>query len=178
MRGEPTRCATLHSSSGRPEPAGGGPLRPVCSKEPDLVSRCFKLAEPLLRDLWLAHDEVQKEAVLERLVRYGPRLQPSQVQPARREALQGGHQAAGRVRRDEAQRALGAGRRLSGPGRLAPLDDNEARAVAVVVLNALGQDFQTVAQSGRTAGHRGQARLTPFSNLTRRAGRVMVRDRL
>src|SRR5215472_9613772 len=128
MRGEPTRSGRSASPSRPPKSA-------VCTEEADLAGRCLQVPKAIFGDRRLAHDEVQKEAVLERLVRDRPRFQTGQIQPARREALQRCDKAAGHMCRGEAQRALAAGWSLPWPRGLARLDDHEASPVAVVVLN-------------------------------------------
>src|SRR5207253_2185485 len=155
-----------------------GAMGRVGAEEPDFKGGDLQLAKGRLGGLRVVDLEVQKEPVLERQVRDGPRLQPGQVHPAGGEAGQRLQQASGLVRGDEGQRRLLSWPALAWAPRLAALGNQEAGLVRVVVLNTDRQDLEPIASCRLRAGDRSQPGLGMLRQLARRAGGVVDAHRL
>src|SRR2546426_8474963 len=137
--------------------AGGG----IGPEQLDLGRLFGERLQRLVRHRGVVDLEVDVEPVLPRSVRHRTRVEPGQVDAALRKGSQRGDQAARLVRSDERKRGFGQAGWAGSCDRPA-VDDQEARLVGIVVLDALGQDLQPVAAGRSAAAGRGRApRPTP-----------------
>src|SRR5439155_15290491 len=136
--------------------------RGIRPEQLDLRARLLQVAQRRLRRggrRRLAVDrEVDVEPVLERPPHHRPAVQPREVDPAPREAVQRVRQAARPMRGDERDRPLPPRTAVARARRRALLDHHEAGAILRVVLDRLRQHVQPVPRSRRLRGNRRRPR--------------------